>query len=459
MEEVKRELEAIVGPDYVSDAAEELFFYSRDQGTMEPGFPDLVAMPGTVEEVQKILRLATERKIPVVPLGGGLVLSGLSRALRGGVVVDLKRLNRILEVDEVNRFALVEGGASQGMLQAYLAKNHPTLKHSIPDAPPIATLAGNVAIHGSGHLSHLAGFHSEMLGGLEVVLPTGEVVRAGSPSVSPYWFGRAPLPDLAGVFLGWAGTTGIVTKLAVKLFPKRRFSDVEIFVIDDPDLGTDVLGRLTWIGQGEDLTSWMTPKPDWAEGLLHFNLAYAADSQDELDFKRKMIKAAVRHLIDRRVAGFMVLPRPMKKRFLEEPATTLTRFADVRKGGGFEYVGAIMPIGQFAPAYRLGLDIAAKNDVAWSMGCRVVGQGHSMMFFYAYAFNRADPADVDRAKQALEKTNEGVLELGGIPWKAEAPAQKQILGKMDPGAVELMKRLRGAVDPAHIMNPGNWEVN
>ncbi len=459
MEEVKAELERIVGPDYVSDAAEELFFYSRDQGTMEPGFPDLVVMPGSVEAVQKIVRLAQSRKIPVVPMGGGLVLSGLSRALKGGIVLDLKRLSRILEVDEVNRWALVEAGASQGMLQAHLKKHHPTLKHSIPDAPPIATLAGNMLIHGSGHLSHLAGFHTDMLGGLEVVLPTGEVVRVGSPSVSPYWFGRAPLPDLAGLFLGWAGTTGIVTKLAVKLFPKRRFSDVEIFVIDDPDLGAEVLGRLTWIGQGEDLNAWMTPKPEWADGLLHFNLTYAADSEEELAFKRKMIKASVRHLIDKRLAGFMVLPTPMKKRFLEEPATTLTRFADVRKGGGFEYVGGIMPIGLFAPAYRLGLDIAQGSDVAWSMGCRVIGQGHAMMFFYAYAFNRADPADVERAKEALEKTNAGVLDLGGIPWKAEAPAQRQILSRMDPGTIDLMDRLRRAIDPGRIMNPGNWEVN
>ena len=459
MQQIKKRLEEIVGNDYVSDAAEELFIYSRDQGTMEPSYPDLVAMPGTVEEVQDIIRLANERQIPIVPMGGGLVLSGLSRALEGGILLDLKRLDRIIEVDEVNRFALVEAGASQGMLQAFLKKNHPTLKHSIPDAPPIATLGGNVVIHGSGHLSHLAGYHTDMLGGLEVVLPTGEVARVGSPSVSPYWFGRAPLPDLAGMFLGWAGTTGIVTKLAIKLFPKRRFSDVEVFVIEDPDLASETLGRLSWVGQGEDLTAWMTPKPEWAGGLLHFNMIFSADTEPELEFKRKLIKGSVRHLIDQRVAGFMVLPTPAKKRFLEEPASQLTRFADVRKGGGFEYVGAIMPIGLFARAYGLGLEVAARSNVAWSMGCRVVGQGHSMMFFYAYAFNRADPSDVDRAKNALEETNVAVLNLGGIPWKAEAPAQRQIMARMDPATTGLMDRLRRAVDPARIMNPGNWEVN
>ncbi len=188
MEGIYTQLTDIVGAEYVSDQPEERFIYSRDMGTMEPRDPDFVVMPNTAEEVQKIVLLANQEGVPIVPMGGGLVLSGLSRALKGGMVLDMKRMNRILEVNETGRYALVEAGTSQGMLQAYLKKNHPRLKHSIPDAPPIATLAGNVLIHGSGHLSHAAGFHSDMLNGLEAVLPTGEIVRIGSCATSPYWF-------------------------------------------------------------------------------------------------------------------------------------------------------------------------------------------------------------------------------------------------------------------------------
>ena len=88
----------------------------------------------------------------------------------------------------------------------------------------------------------------------------------------------------------------------------------------------------------------------------------------------------------------------MKQRFLEVPARQLSLFADVRKGGGFEYVGAIMPVELFPDAYALGLDVAERVGVSYSMGCRIIGINHSMMFFYAYAFNRADPDDVDRAQ-------------------------------------------------------------
>ena len=153
----------------------------------------------------------------------------------------------------------------------------------------------------------------------------------------------------------------------------------------------------------------------------------------------------------------MPLPGIMKGRFLEAPNSSLSRFADVRQGGGFEYVGAIMPLELFAEAYRSGKRIAERHGIPYSMGARVIGLGHSMMFFYAYPFNRAEPGDVKNAQEALEESNQVALQLGGIPWKAEAPAQKQIIEKMDPNTFELMNRIRGALDPNGIMNPGNWE--
>ncbi|MCK4791261.1 MAG: FAD-binding oxidoreductase [Desulfobacteraceae bacterium] len=459
MKDVYQQLVSIVGPAYASNHPEERFFYSRDGGTMEPREPDFVVMPNTTDEVQQIMKLANEREIPVVPMGGGLVLSGLSRPLKGGIVLDMKRMNRILEVNETSRYVVVEAGASQGMLQAYLKKHHPKLKHSVPDAPPIATIAGNVLIHGSGHLSAMGGFHTDMLNGLEVVLPTGEMVRIGSCSTSPYWFSRSPLPDLSGLFLGWAGTTGVATKLAIKLYPNRPFNDVIIFVTEDPEIVPDVIHRLSGVAVAEDILAWMTPKPVWAHGFQMLNVNYGAESRRELTLKRDLLRESVRKYIDEKVGGFMPLPPDMKKRFLEAPASTLAVFADVNKGGGFEYVGGIMPIELFPEAYRKGLEIASKHAVTYSLGARIIGLGHCMMFFYAYAFNRADEADVKRAQQALEDTNAMVLEMGGIPWKAEAPAQKQIINKMHPPTYELMNRIRAVLDPKGIMNPGNWEVS
>ena len=451
------QLAEIVGPRFVSGHAEEQYIYSMDPGTMPPKVPDAVVMPKTTQEVQAIVKLAHARKVPVVPMGAGLVLSGLSRALKGGIIVDMKRMNRILTVNPFSRYAVVEGGASQGMLQAYLKKHHPDLKHSMPDAPPMATLAGNVCIHGSGHLSVLGGFHSDMLTGMEVVLPTGEVVRTGSASVSQEWFGRAPLPDLSGLFLGWSGTTGIVTQLGIKLFPNYGHNDVLMLVCENADHMPDIISRITGVQVAEDMTPWMVPKPSWARGFIHMNIGYGGHTRKELIFKRNLIQGAVRPYLDDKSTGFMPIPPPQKGRLLKIPSPDLVRFADLRKGGGFEYVGAIMAIEHFPEAYRAGLEIAERFQVTYSLGARIIGAGHAMMFFFAYAFNRADAEDVKRASDALEATNQRALEMGGIPWKAELPAQKQIMEKMDPGFYTLMTRVRNTIDPHHIMNPGNWE--
>lgn len=458
MDRICNSLTAIVGEKYVSNRQEELFIYSRDPGTMDSSWPGWVAMPETPEEVREIVLLANRERIPLVPMGGGLVLSGLTIPLRGGVVLDMKRMNKIIQVNKMSRYVIVEAGVSQGQLQSHLERNYPDLRHSMPDSPPISTVGGNVSIHGSGHLSQAYGFHSDMVNGIEVVLPTGEICRVGTCSASPYWFARAPLPDLAGLFLGWFGTTGIMTKVSLKLFPRQKKKDVMMFVVENPDYIPDIIYRITGTEVAEDINVISAPKPDWMEGFQLTNIALTANTDLEMDFKRKTVRAALAEYMDRKEGGFMFLADDMKKGFLETPQRSVARYADVRKGGGFEYVGAIMPVEAFPAAYREGLAIAARCGTTYSFTVRIIGRAHCMMFAFAYPFNRADREDVERARRALHETNAAVLEMGGVPWKAEAPAQRQILEKTDPNTLLLMKKIRGLLDPNGIMNPGNWEV-
>ena len=120
-------------------------------------------------------------------------------------------------------------------------------------------------------------------------------------------------------------------------------------------------------------------------------------------------------------------------------------------------MGSIMPLELFDEAYQAGAAISNRLDIVNGMGARIIGLGHCMMFFYGYPFNRADESDIERARDALEASNEAALKMGGIPWKAEAPAQKKIIEYMDPNTYGLMNRVRAALDPNGIMNPGNWE--
>ena len=460
MDQVYERLSEIVGENYVSNTAEERFIYSRDQGVQEPHMPDYVVMPQSTLEVQSIIRLANTHKIPVVPMGGGLVLSGLTVPQKHGIVLDMKRMNKILEVSEGSHYAVVEGGASQGMLDAYLKKHHPGLKHSLPDAPPVATIAGNIAIHGSGHLSQSeGGFHSEMVTGLEVVLGSGEIVRLGSCSTVPGWFSRAPLPDLAGLFLGWNGTTGVITKVGIKLFPRPKFHDVLIYMTEDIDLAPDILSRIINTEAAEDINYALSPKPDYLNGFQMTVINLTANTQTELNLKKKILRDALLDYYETKESGFMPMPPAMKAGFVEAPQKTLSKFADVKRGGGFEYVGAIMPIEKIPDACREGVRITGKHGITYSLGARIIGRGHAAMFFFAYPFNRADHEDIEKVGEALEDTNEAALNLGGIPWKAEVAGQRMILDRMDSQTRSLMKKIKELLDPNGIMNPGNWEVS
>jgi glycolate oxidase len=459
MDHVLEQLKAIVGQDYVSGLAEERYLYGRDQGVQPAHAPDYVVLPRTVDEIQQLLRLANRIKLPVVPMGGGLVLSGLTIPCKGGVVVDLKRMHRILEVNETSRYAVVEAGTSQGMLKAYLAKHHPSLKHSLPDAPPVATIAGNVAIHGSGHLSQSeGGFHSDMVTGLEVVLPTSQIARLGSCSTVPAWIARAPLPDLVGLFLGWNGTTGIITKVGLKLFPRPQLEDVLMFMSENLDALPDIIHRVTGTALAEDVTLMVAPKPDYFKDIEITIIHVTANSHTEMRFKKRFIREALQCYYETKQAGFADVPPNMKADLLDAPQKTLNRFADVKKGGGFEYVGGIMPLQMIPAACRAGQAIAERHATAYSLGARVIGRAHSVMFFYAYPFNRADAADMAQAARALEDTNAAVLKMGGIPWKAEISGQELILQRMDPQTKTLMGRIKATLDPNGIMNPGHWEV-
>ncbi|MDY6844304.1 MAG: FAD-binding oxidoreductase [Thermodesulfobacteriota bacterium] len=460
MDQIYEKLASIVGEAYVSNSAEERFIYSRDPGVQLPRNPDYVVIPDSTEEVQKIMLLANEEKIPIVPLGGGLVLSGLSIPQRGGIVLDMKRMNRIIEVNEMSRYAVVEAGTAQGMLKAYLDKHYPKLKHSLPDAPPVATVVGNIAIHGSGHLSQSeGGFHSDMATGMEVVLPTGEIVKLGSCSTVPYWFSRAPLPDLAGLFLGWNGTTGIITKIGVKLYPKPLLKDILIFMTESVESVPDILYRITGTEMAEDVGFGASPMEEALRDLQRTSICIVANSEDEMRFKKKIIRESLKDYYESKEGGFLRIPPDRKGEALEAPVKSVTLWADIVKGGGFEYVGSIMPVEKLPEAYYAGIDIAKKNKAAYLMGARVVGRGHCLMFFYAYPFNRADSENVERSRRALEDANEAALKIGGIPWKAEVPAQHLILKQMEPNTYKLIKRIKKTLDPNGIMNPGNWEVN
>ena len=462
--QIYNSLAKIVGREFASSCQEELYIYSRDPGTSKPRKVDYVVMPKTVEEIQKIVILANEEKIPITPMGGGFTLNGLTIPIHGGIVLDMKRMDKIIEVNETSRYILIEAGVSQGALLSYLKKNHPDFEHSLPEAPPMATVVGNLLIRGHGTLA-VYGDNSNMLNGMEVVLPTGEICKIGSCSASPYWFSKGPLPDLAGLFIGWFGTTGIITKASLRLYPRPKKKDIVVFATENPDLIPEVICKVTQTRMADNIGMLEQEKPEYLKGYQWIAMIIFGDSEEEIEYKKGVLSKIPEMCGDSEnkvtLIPLKIEEVPLtamggfKTRFLDEPPFAATA-ADFRKGGGFQYCGAMMPIEKVPEAWRRGVEIAHKHEMLFQCANQVMGSGHEVMFGFNYSFNRADEEDVERARGAMEDTNKMALELGGIPWKAELAVQRRIIEKMDPNTFELMKKIKKLLDPNEIMNPGNW---
>ncbi len=452
MDTIYPSLVHIVGEGYASFRREELFTYSKDLGTSEPKWPDYVAAPKTAEQVAEILKLANREKVPVVPLGGGMSLAGLALPLKGGIALDLKRMDRIIEVNEKGRYAVVEAGVSHGKLTAYLHNQHPHLMHSEPGAPPAATIGGNLAIHGQGDLAHPYGFNTDMINGMEIVLPTGEICKFGSCAVGAGWFTLHPLPDV-GLFLGWNGATGIITKVSLRLFPYKKFREMEIFVVEDENLIPEILYELTHLGLTEDLVAFSSAIPPFSDRLHHVSINVTGDSEAEIELKRRLIfEVKLAKYIESGVGGIAAVSQAIQR-------PQVSKSADWKKGGGFEYVGSIMPVSAYPECYRRGAEISTRHHIPYTILGRVIGCGHAMMFSWSYAFNRADEKTVRHAREALHETDNIVMDLGGVIWKPAVFGQELLLAKMDVNTLSLMKKIKLLLDPNNIMNPGNWEVD
>jgi glycolate oxidase len=290
-----------------------------------------------------------------------------------------------------------------------------------------------------------------MIDGMEVVLPTGEICKIGSCSISPYWFTRAHLPDLAGLFIGWFGTTGVVTKISFKLFPKLKIKDLLMFSMDEPDLVPDVMFKAFQTEMVENLFIIAQDKPDWMFGHIYVVILISANSNQEFEVKKKELTG----MFNDGIRFWEETPPAFRRRFLEVPPFAATS-ADFAKGGGFEYVGGILPIEKIPEAWEKGFEIARRYNTVFSIGSQALDSGHSLMFGLTYSFNRADEESMERVRKALDESNKMILDLGGILWKAELPGQKLMMEKMDPNTVELMERVKKTLDPNGIMNPGNW---
>jgi glycolate oxidase len=212
-------LENVVGPENISDRewVQAAYRHPSPGTSQKPASPEAVILPGSTEEVQAIIKICNRYKIKYVPM------TSLFSAARGNqsgmVILNLQRMNRIIEINEKDRYAVIEPGVRHVQLKPELMKRG--LTYPTASVGPAASVLANFVQSGDHHIQHGSSRVNRYLLGMEWVLPSGEILKVGSPGNDAGWFCQdGPGPSLRGLFKGyggWSGGMGIATKIAVGL--------------------------------------------------------------------------------------------------------------------------------------------------------------------------------------------------------------------------------------------------
>jgi glycolate dehydrogenase FAD-linked subunit len=207
-------LAEIVGPEYVLSSDMDLELYGYDASLIKAR-PDVIVIPDNAEEVSRVVALAGREEIPVVARGSGTNLSGGTVAVKGGIVIHFSRMNRIIEIDIPNRTVTVEPGVRTLDLQNLLLQKGFVY---VPDpaSQKVSTLGGNFGENSGGPHCLKYGVTTNHVLGAEVVMDDGTVMWTGGKTQDN------PGYDLTGLLVGSEGTLGIVTKMILKIIPSQE---------------------------------------------------------------------------------------------------------------------------------------------------------------------------------------------------------------------------------------------
>ncbi len=234
-EMIRGELIDVVGEEFVSVRDVDKLGHSidyywipemwHDRGMATPK-ADFIIYPETTEEVSRILKIANHYKIPVVPWGGGSGSQGGALPIYGGIVLDMKRMNKLIKIDPVSMTVTCQCGINARHLEWEVNKAGFSTMH-LPASIACATIGGFMAHRGTGVLSTKYGKIEDMVMSLEAVTPTGEIIR--TLPVPRHASG----PDLTMLFLGSEGTLGVMTEVTMKIHPQPESRKFRAFLFKD----------------------------------------------------------------------------------------------------------------------------------------------------------------------------------------------------------------------------------
>ncbi|MBK5092045.1 MAG: FAD-binding oxidoreductase [Actinobacteria bacterium] len=483
---VKDELEKIVGKEWVSDDPVILIGYSRDQSLETAHSPNLVVLPESTEQVSRILKLANRYGVAVTPWSTGANAGGGCIPQRGGIVLDMRRMDRILEFDEENMSVRIQPGVTFG--KVYVEAEKLGLRNVCPSAPASVSMLANYLDKGVFQVSNKYGVGTDSILGMVIVQPDGTVIRTGCLFQDN--FGsicvEGPGPDITGIFQGSMGTFGICTEMVAQLYPLPEFEEIIPAQFEEDDLEgvTEFLRQVaredcsfeTILFQDAYLSMGLALNQDGAEILRaqmprqNAIVFYGGETEEESAIRREQLEGVLER------TGTELSPEGMIELFKDLlPWQRVFKIIQVtprveRMTGCFELFWFNIAMDQAPDMARAFMKLARKNfadmgpaaerpfafeETTFYLQPLEFGRT-AMLEMDAYP-NQGEPEGVKRGLAMARDAVPYICESGGLfdrPYGGVGSGFGWVQTPMLGTYYELLKGLKSELDPNNIMNPG-----
>jgi glycolate oxidase len=453
MKKILEDLREIAG-DRVSASLAERYCYSCDASQIV-GLPDFVVRPENTSQVSQLIRLCSERQIPVTARGAGTGLAGGASPVLGGIVLDMSGMNRILEVDIENQQVIVEPGVVHEKLNLAL-KQYGFFFPPDPGSSAMCTIGGMLSYNSSGMRSVKYGTVRNYVLDLEVVLSDGRVINTGSKVLK-----SAAGYDLTRIFVGSEGTLGIITRAGLKIAPLPRTRRLVLACFEEAEIAGHAVIKV--------FSSGITPSACEILDRTTLQVLKLCDPELALPDNGDVILFEVDGSVcstEETASQISEICRPMAKSLKVATGPEMEPIWAARRLVGAAisrldpkktriYIGEDVgvPIKQIPALIRKVQQITTSLDIP-AMKYGHIGDGN---LHVALFIDVEDKDQWDRLRVAADKIHRAALSLGGTVSSEHGiglSRAEYLPEQVGIEALQVMRSIKKALDPKGILNPG-----
>ncbi len=491
VKQVAEKLKEAIGDEWVSDNPVDLGHYSRDFTIYSGERPNIVVLPKTIEEIQKIMRIAYSHSIPVVPMTTGFNHGGLTVTRKGGILIDLRRMDDLGEIDEESMTAVIQPGVRMRFL--YREAHKVTSYKDIPLKPILPLTFGSISLlsnyisrGGPGSAVKYSG-GPDLTASMTWVLPNGEVLRTGSsafPNVGEVGINCGPGPEIGGMFFNADGAFGVCTNVTVKLYPEQfheEYLNAAMFMEDSLPIvcnalydfaqsnvlefiykthaGTMAVTASLMLGGDPKTIAEIAPE----DVLL---IVVNGIEKEEVDIKLEICREIInKHML------VEIDPEMFGEGLLESDPIEPTKMAlGVENNmvgahkGAFQWQAGYLKLCDTPEAWDRYKKLIEKywktSDPKINLKQAMTGSaiqgpipyGRACAFEFDFWWDQGNPEDVKRATTMFRKATELLFDMGSLPIRNMFGFGEMLIPRLGV-YTEILKDVRHTFDPENLMHP------